>query len=331
MAQTLKITVLKGEQLVAKTKGSSDPYVEITLFDENLSKVGKPLCTKVIKSNLNPNWNQELVFQLQKPPKESFSLKVCVWDKHTFRTDKFMGQCSIQFNADLINSTDVIEQWFPLSQRKVQEAVSGKINLRIQYGTLKEKKKAVSLQEMKDEQKIKEPKPPKEGELPLQAKGSLDELRKSGLKFHVIKEDIIEDYDSIRMGPATTSMKQIGGSGITIVRGLELTQNGSYSLEPAKGDVTVSAGKWYFEVKLLCYSQLQIGWATEDYNPRQNQNGDAWCFDGNSAQKLRKANGTAFGQRCTNNDTIGVALDLDEKTLRFYRNGQNLGDRKSVV
>ena len=98
-------------------------------------------------------------------------MKVCVWDKHTFRTDKFMGQCSIQFNAELINSTDVIEQSFPLSARKLKEQVSGKITLRIQYGKLKEKKKAVTLEEMKEENKLKDPKPPKEGELPLQAKG----------------------------------------------------------------------------------------------------------------------------------------------------------------
>lgn len=326
MSQTLKVTVLKGENLVAKTKGSSDPYCQIIVFDDKLAKVGKPQCTKVIKGSLNPNWNQVLEFKLVNPPKESFSVKICVWDKHTFRTDKFMGQCSIQFNAELINSEDVIEQWFPLSARKLNEPVSGKVNLKIQYGVLKEKKKAVSLQEMKDENKIKDPKPPKEGELPLQAKGSLDELRKSGMKYLVMKEDI-EEYDSIRVGPATTSMKQVSNSAITVTRGLELSQNGVYSLEPAKADVVVTAGKWYYEVKLQSYSQLQIGWCTEDYDPKKNANiGDSWCYDGNSSQKLRKTNGQSYGQRWNSGDTIGVAIDLDERNLRFYRNGQNMGE-----
>eukprot|EP01091_Cochliopodium_minus_P002264 TRINITY_DN1212_c0_g1_i1.p1 TRINITY_DN1212_c0_g1~~TRINITY_DN1212_c0_g1_i1.p1 ORF type:complete len:586 (+),score=188.95 TRINITY_DN1212_c0_g1_i1:54-1811(+) len=324
MSQSLKVTVLKGESLIGKTKGTSDPYVEVIVFDDKLAKVGKPQCTRVIKNNLDPNWNQALEFKLARPPKESFSIKICVWDKHTFRTDKFMGQCSIQFNAELINSEDVIESWFPLSVRKVNEAVSGKINLKIQYGTLKEKKKAVSLQEMKDENKIKDPKPPKEGELPLQAKGSLDELKKSGMRFLVMKEDI-EEYDSIRNGPASTSMKPIGAAGITITKGLILTQNGAYSLEPAKGDVVVTAGKWFFEVKLNSYSQLQIGWCTEDYNHKTNM-GDSWTYDGNSQQKLRKANGSQYGQRWNYGDTIGVALDLDERSLKFFKNGQNLGE-----
>ena len=67
-------------------------------------------------------------------------------------------------------------------------------------------------------------------------------------------------------------MKQVGGSAITIQRGVELSQNGTYSLEPARADVLVTAGKWFFEVKIQSYSQLQIGWSTDDYNPRKNAN-----------------------------------------------------------
>ena len=52
--------MLSGESLVAKTKGSSDPYCEVTVFDDKLTRVGKAQCTKVLKSNLNPKWNQLL-------------------------------------------------------------------------------------------------------------------------------------------------------------------------------------------------------------------------------------------------------------------------------
>ena len=142
----------------------------------------------------------------------------------------------------------------------------------------------------------------------------------------IIKEDPLEEYDSIRMGPATTSMKQVGGSNIKIQNGLDLTQNGVYSLEPAKGDVIVTSGKWFYEVKLQSYSQFQIGWCTEDYNPKKNANdGDAWSFDGNSQQKLRRATGTRYGQRWNHGDTIGVAFDYDEKTMHFYKNGSDMG------
>lgn len=55
-----KIKVLKGESLIPKNKGSTNPYCEVVLFDDKGYKIGKPLFTKVAKETLNPNWNETL-------------------------------------------------------------------------------------------------------------------------------------------------------------------------------------------------------------------------------------------------------------------------------
>jgi hypothetical protein len=73
-------------------------------------------------------------------------LMVRLWDKHTFRRDGFLGQVTIKFNTDLLDSEEAIDQWFVLKQRGgKKEDVSGSVHLRIHYGDYrngKEKGKA---------------------------------------------------------------------------------------------------------------------------------------------------------------------------------------------
>lgn len=66
---------------------------------------------------------------------------VRVWDKHTFRRDGFLGQVTIKFNTDLLESGgEVIDDWFVLKQRGKKDNVSGSLRLRINYGSVKKAK-----------------------------------------------------------------------------------------------------------------------------------------------------------------------------------------------
>ena len=68
----------------------------------------------------------------------SFSgLKLRCWDKHKFRTDKFMGQVTIKFNTQLLSSAEQLDDWFSLKKRKAKESVNGEIHMQIQYGDLR--------------------------------------------------------------------------------------------------------------------------------------------------------------------------------------------------
>ncbi|XP_059073551.1 GTPase activating protein 1-like [Cryptomeria japonica] len=99
MQKCVKVTVLRGTNLVVKDIRSSDPYVVLKFAN-------KVVCTKVVKKNLNPTWNEEFKF-----PISSFShylLKLEVWDKDKvfgidwLDPDDFMGVAKIDLKH-LIN------------------------------------------------------------------------------------------------------------------------------------------------------------------------------------------------------------------------------------
>ncbi|XP_074271945.1 protein C2-DOMAIN ABA-RELATED 11 isoform X2 [Silene latifolia] len=81
----LKVVVMQGKRLVIRDFKSSDPYVVIT-FGNQVAK------TKVIKSCLNPVWNEELSFKLEEPlPIPNPILYLEVFDKDRFKADDKMG------------------------------------------------------------------------------------------------------------------------------------------------------------------------------------------------------------------------------------------------
>ncbi|CAH9101830.1 unnamed protein product [Cuscuta europaea] len=63
----LRIKVIKGTNLAVRDMLSSDPYVVLTLGQQKAQ-------TTVMKSNLNPIWNEELMLSL---PQEYGPLKLC--------------------------------------------------------------------------------------------------------------------------------------------------------------------------------------------------------------------------------------------------------------
>jgi len=89
--------------------------------------------------------------------------------------------------------------------------------------------------------------------------------------------------------------------------------------------VRVNAGKWYYEVQLVGSGQMQVGWCTEYYDG--SMVGDSWSYDITGSQIYRKgANGQAFGEYCYANEWIGVGLDINAKTITYWRNGRSLGE-----
>ncbi|KAH9295467.1 hypothetical protein KI387_039055, partial [Taxus chinensis] len=81
----LKIKVVKGTNLAVRDIVSSDPYVILTIGHQTVK-------TRVVKSNLNPVWNEEHMLSVPNlmPP-----LKVQVFDKDTFSSDDSMGEAEV--------------------------------------------------------------------------------------------------------------------------------------------------------------------------------------------------------------------------------------------
>ncbi|CAM6089832.1 unnamed protein product [Calypogeia fissa] len=71
----LVVTVLQARQLLIKDiSGSSDPYVVLKLGDSTEK-------TKVIKRNLNPEWNETFSLVVKDPATDSLEISIYDWDK----------------------------------------------------------------------------------------------------------------------------------------------------------------------------------------------------------------------------------------------------------
>ncbi|XVF75055.1 hypothetical protein PTKIN_Ptkin13bG0158300 [Pterospermum kingtungense] len=81
----LKIKVVKGINLAIRDMMTSDPYVVLTLGQQTVQ-------TTVIKSNLNPVWNEELMLSV---PQNYGPVKLQVYDYDTFSADDIMGEAEI--------------------------------------------------------------------------------------------------------------------------------------------------------------------------------------------------------------------------------------------
>ncbi|GAV67245.1 C2 domain-containing protein/ArfGap domain-containing protein [Cephalotus follicularis] len=81
----LKVKVIKGASLAIRDMMSSDPYVVLTLGQQTVQ-------TAVVKSNLNPVWNQELMLSV---PQNFGPIKLQVFDYDTFSADDIMGEAEI--------------------------------------------------------------------------------------------------------------------------------------------------------------------------------------------------------------------------------------------
>lgn len=52
--------MIAAKDLQGKNKGKSDPYCELSVFDDRGNKAAPPQLTRVIKEDLSPTWNQTL-------------------------------------------------------------------------------------------------------------------------------------------------------------------------------------------------------------------------------------------------------------------------------
>ncbi|KAG4143873.1 hypothetical protein ERO13_D06G219932v2 [Gossypium hirsutum] len=108
----LKVKVVKGINLAIRDMLTSDPYVVLTLGKQTIQ-------TAVIKSNLNPVWNEELMLsvpQILGPIWFYLFMKFCngdvadldsqVYDYDTFSADDIMGEAEIDIQP-LITSAMV--------------------------------------------------------------------------------------------------------------------------------------------------------------------------------------------------------------------------------
>lgn len=96
---------------------------------------------------------------------------------------------------------------------------------------------------------------------------------------------------------------------------------GTTGTQISKSTFYLTQGKWYWECKPTTIpSEFQIGVAQQNYTAGT---GDRRTYV-STGQKSNNTK-TSYGSSYTTNDIIGVALDLDNGTIGFYKNGVSQG------
>ncbi|XP_022140122.1 probable ADP-ribosylation factor GTPase-activating protein AGD13 [Momordica charantia] len=91
----LKVTVIKGTNLAVRDVKSSDPFIALTIGQQTAR-------TTVIKSNLNPVWNEELMLSV---PREYGPLRLQVFDHDVILANDSMGEAEIDLQPLITSAT----------------------------------------------------------------------------------------------------------------------------------------------------------------------------------------------------------------------------------
>jgi len=122
----------------------------------------------------------------------------------------------------------------------------------------------------------------------------------------------------------TLNPLDVYGDGVSeeIKNGNLEAKNTSGSYRMTRSTFHFTTGKWYWEVKVLnAGSVLLLGVAGKDYVAGS---GARRVYNSVNGQKYI-GSGSSYGASFTTNDIIGIALDLDNGTITFYKNGVSQG------
>ncbi|XP_015440142.1 PREDICTED: LOW QUALITY PROTEIN: E3 ubiquitin-protein ligase RNF123-like [Dufourea novaeangliae] len=137
-----------------------------------------------------------------------------------------------------------------------------------------------------------------------------------------------------RLGPKLVRFGTSILTGLCIISPDRLSINSKSNFSTLKANTAVYKGKWLYELQLGSQGVMQVGWSTVNcqFNKESGVvimcfSGDtinSYAYDGNRVKKWNVAT-YKYGESWLTGDIIGCALDMDDGTIDFYRNGKSLG------
>jgi hypothetical protein len=138
----------------------------------------------------------------------------------------------------------------------------------------------------------------------------------------------------VRGNYATLNPLDIGSSVSTFSNGNLDVVTPSSGGGTCRSTLGVSSGKWYWEVTPTSNATaLQIGIVSSTAKLEaylESCETALYFISGNKGTGPTGSN-TSYGSTITDNDVVGVALDLDSGTLAFYKNGVSMGTAFSSI
>ncbi|XP_004506488.1 FT-interacting protein 1-like [Cicer arietinum] len=120
------VEVINAHDLMPKDgEGSASPFVEVD-FENQLSR------TRTVPKNLNPTWNQKLVFHLDTTkPYHHKTIEVSVYnERRPIHGRNFLGRVIIPC-SNIVKEGDEVYQILPLEKKWVFSSVKGEIGLKV--------------------------------------------------------------------------------------------------------------------------------------------------------------------------------------------------------
>ncbi|KAL3856404.1 hypothetical protein ACJMK2_011169, partial [Sinanodonta woodiana] len=128
--QALTVGIVRCAGLAAMdTNGYSDPYVKIYLKPDPGKK--SKFKTAVKKKTLNPDFNEEFIYEIKLSDLAKKTLELTVWDKDIGKANDFIGGVQLSINSKgerlkhwydaLKNPNQRIERWHTLSAEMIPE------------------------------------------------------------------------------------------------------------------------------------------------------------------------------------------------------------------
>ncbi|XP_020252017.1 GTPase activating protein 1-like [Asparagus officinalis] len=108
----LRVRLLRGVNLAVRDVRSSDPYVILRMGKQKLK-------SRVIKRNVNPEWNEDLTLSVEDP---FIPVKLEVYDKDRFSADDPMGNAefdiqpfveAVKMNVEGVPNGTIIKKLMP--------------------------------------------------------------------------------------------------------------------------------------------------------------------------------------------------------------------------
>ncbi|GAA0150458.1 transferase [Lithospermum erythrorhizon] len=144
--EKLVVVVVGAHNLIPKDgEGSSSPFVEVEFN-------GQTLCTQVKHKELNPLWNEKLVFNVDDVGDLPYrSIEVNVFnEKRSNSSRHFLGKVRVS-GTSVAREGEAVEQMFALDKRTLFSHVRGEISLKLYVSSMEEVKEVVNGSRIKND------------------------------------------------------------------------------------------------------------------------------------------------------------------------------------
>ena len=129
------------------------------------------------------------------------------------------------------------------------------------------------------------------------------------------------------------TLNPLASGGVTLSNGNLDVSISTSDPRSAVSTISASSGKWYAEYTCTAGNQMMVGVVTDQYSPISgttrahavSSGGGSVAYHASTGNKRVDTANSSYGATYGNGDVIGIALNLDDDEITFYKNGSSQG------